>query len=117
MSWVLSDWEDLERSIEELGAWDRNTDDDCDDADQPKPDKGPLSSFDGGEQLSEAPRPGSLFALILQEDSPTISGCAAPKMRRRGTMDERITNSDDSTPEVFKLSDISSHRREFYSCD
>jgi hypothetical protein len=36
-------------------------------------------------------------------------------MRRRGTMDERITNSDDSTPEVFKLSDISSHRRKFCS--
>ena len=117
MSWAMSDWEDLERSIEELGAWDKKTDDDCDDedVDHPKPSKFLPPSFDGGEQHFDAPRPGSLFALILQEDSPTISGCAPPKMRRRGTVEERTIDGGDSTPDVFKVSDISSHRRKFYS--
>ena len=33
-------------------------------------------------------RRGSLHEVILNEDSPVISGCARPKLRRRGTMQE-----------------------------
>jgi hypothetical protein len=33
-------------------------------------------------------RRGSLHEVILNEDSPVISGCARPKLRRRGTMEE-----------------------------
>ena len=42
-----------------------------------------------------APRPGSLLQLILQEDSPTISGCERPPMRRRGSMEEKIPPKHD----------------------
>ena len=38
----------------------------------------------------QQPRRGSLLELILKEDTPTISGCDAPKMRRRGSMQERV---------------------------
>ena len=35
-------------------------------------------------------RRGSLHEVILNEDSPVISGCARPKLRRRGTMEEKV---------------------------
>ena len=35
-------------------------------------------------------RRGSLHEVILNEDRPVISGCARPKLRRRGTMEEKV---------------------------
>jgi hypothetical protein len=35
-------------------------------------------------------RRGSIHEVILNEDSPVISGCARPKLRRRGTMEEKV---------------------------
>ena len=103
-SWAISDWEELERSMEELGVWDEDTNYDSDDVVQPTLIKCDTSSSDGkistecDLQGLQSPRRGSLFELILKDDAPTISGCVYPKMRRLGLMQEKIIADDESQP-------------------
>ena len=86
--------------------WDVDTNDDSDDVVQPPLIKWDTSSSDGklstecNLQGFEIPRRGSLFELILKDDAPTIPGCISPKMRRLGSMWEKILVSDESQPEV-----------------
>jgi hypothetical protein len=103
-SWAISDWEELERSMEELGVWDEDTNYDSDDVVQPNLIKCDTSSSDDkiltecDLQGLQSPRRGSLFELILKDDAPTISGCVYPKMRRLGLMQEKIIADDESQP-------------------
>ena len=105
-SWAISDWEELERSMEELGVY---ANDDSDNVVQPSLIKCNTSSSDGKISTEcnlldlQSPRRGSLFELILKDDAPTISGCVNPKMRRLGLMQENIIAGDESQPEVHGL--------------
>ncbi len=107
-SWAITDWEDLERSMEELGVWDENTYDDIDDV-QTTFNKRDTASSDGkpsnkcNVQGVDNPRHGSLYELILKDDAPTISGCVSQKIRHLGLLHEKIISSDESRPEAHGL--------------
>merc|ERR1719223_1215880 len=98
-SWATSDWEDLSRSIGDTDDQDENdscpTDrhpwlfQDCSISSRNSEADHYKSNSSWPETPSNVARPGSLLELILQEDSPVISGCDVPEMRRRGSMQER----------------------------
>jgi hypothetical protein len=99
-SWVDCDWEVMEQEC--YSSEDDSEDEDMDkriplfdDCQSDENDKGGDSAATDQAAPPHNPlrpriRRGSLHEVILNEDSPVISGCARPKLRRRGTMEEKV---------------------------
>lgn len=93
LGWAASDWE-----IEDFDS----DEDEALSSDLP-PASSQEAADDCGKDRSDSPRPGSLLELILEEDAPTISGWATPRMRRLGSMQEiyRVRFQDDDHESSF----------------
>jgi hypothetical protein len=104
-SWVDCDWEVMEQecysSEEEPDQEDMDKRiplfDDCQSDENDKGGDSAATDQAAASQnatIAKHTRPltrrGSLHEVILNDDSPVISGCARPKLRRRGTMEEKI---------------------------
>lgn len=105
-SWVCCDWEVIEKECYSDSSSDEETGEE--DADKLVPlfddeDEKDTATLDHATK-QPLTRRGSLHEVILNEDSPVISGCARPKMRRRGTMEERITQDGQKQPPYFTWS-------------
>ncbi len=100
-SWVVCDWEVMEQDCyySEYSSEDETTEEEEGDKRIPlfveeendgndKQDDDNDNAAPPHNPLRPRIRRGSIHEVILNEDSPVISGCARPKLRRRGTMQE-----------------------------
>ena len=101
-SWAVCDWEVMEQDCyySEYSSEDETTEEeeghkriplfveDDNDGNDKQDDDDNDNAAPPHNPLRPRIRRGSIHEVILNEDSPVISGCARPKLRRRGTMQE-----------------------------